>query len=57
MRHGRRLPRARNFEVSQIRYRNTEGRAYYQKKISEGMTGKSALRALNARSATRSTRG
>jgi transposase len=32
--------------VSQIRYRNTEGRAYYQKKISEGMTGKSALRAL-----------
>jgi transposase len=32
--------------VSQIRYRDTEGRAYYEKKIAEGMTGKSALRAL-----------
>jgi transposase len=32
--------------VSQIRYRGTEGRVYYEKKISEGMTGKSALRAL-----------
>jgi transposase len=32
--------------VSQIRYRGTEGRAYYDKKIAEGMTGKSALRAL-----------
>jgi len=32
--------------VSQIRYRSTEGRAYYEKKIAEGMTGKSALRAL-----------
>ena len=32
--------------VSQIRYRGTEGRTYYEKKISEGMTGKSALRAL-----------
>ena len=32
--------------VSQIRYRTTEGRAYYEKKIAEGMTGKSALRAL-----------
>jgi transposase len=32
--------------ISQIRYRSTEGRAYYDKKIAEGMTGKSALRAL-----------
>ena len=32
--------------VTQIRYRGTEGRAYYDKKIAEGMTGKSALRAL-----------
>jgi transposase len=32
--------------VSQIRYRDTEGRAYYEKKIAEGMTRKSALRAL-----------
>ena len=32
--------------VSQIRYRGTEGRVYYEKKISEGMTGKTALRAL-----------
>ena len=31
--------------VSQIRYRTTEARAYHQKKIAEGMTGKSALRA------------
>jgi transposase len=32
--------------VSQIRYRATEGRAYYDKKIAEGMSGKCALRAL-----------
>ena len=32
--------------VSQIRYRGTEGRVYYEKKIGEGMTGKCALRAL-----------
>jgi transposase len=32
--------------VSQIRYHGTQGRAYYQKKIAEGMTGKSALRSL-----------
>jgi transposase len=32
--------------VSQIRYRGTEGRTYYEKKIAEGMTGKGALRAL-----------
>jgi len=32
--------------VSQIRHPGTTGRAYYEKKIAEGMTGKSALRAL-----------
>src|SRR4051794_2263079 len=32
--------------VSQIRYRDTEGRRYYEKKLAEGMTGKGALRAL-----------
>jgi transposase len=32
--------------VTQIRYRNTEGRAYYDKKIAEGKTPKEALRAL-----------
>lgn len=32
--------------VTQIRYPGTEGRAYYDKKIAEGMTGKCALRAL-----------
>jgi transposase len=32
--------------VTQIRFRHTEGRAYYERKIAEDMTGKSALRAL-----------
>jgi transposase len=32
--------------VSQIRHRGSEGRAYYDKKIAEGMTGKCALRSL-----------
>jgi transposase len=32
--------------VTQIRYRHTEGRAYYDKKLAEGKTGKEALRAL-----------
>ena len=32
--------------ISQIRHHNSEGRAYYEKKIAEGMTGKTALRAL-----------
>jgi transposase len=32
--------------VTQIRYRYTEGRAYYDKKLAEGKTGKEALRAL-----------
>lgn len=32
--------------VSQIRYRHTEGRAYYERKIADGMSSKAALRAL-----------
>jgi transposase len=32
--------------VTQIRFRHTEGRAYYERKIAEGMNSKSALRAL-----------
>jgi transposase len=32
--------------VTQIRYQNTKGRAYYDKKIAEGKTSKEALRAL-----------
>jgi len=30
--------------VTEIRHRGTEGRAYYEKKIAEGMGGKAALR-------------
>ena len=32
--------------VTQIRYRHTKGRAYYDKKIADGKTPKEALRAL-----------
>jgi|HubBroStandDraft_3_1064219.scaffolds.fasta_scaffold26335_1 transposase len=32
--------------ITQIRYRHTKGRAYYDKKLAEGKTGKEALRAL-----------
>jgi transposase len=32
--------------VTQIRYRHTKGRAYYDKKLAEGKTSKEALRAL-----------
>jgi hypothetical protein len=32
--------------VTQIRYRHTKGRAYYDKKLAEGKTPKEALRAL-----------
>jgi transposase len=32
--------------VTQIRHRHTKGRAYYDKKLAEGKTGKEALRAL-----------
>jgi transposase len=32
--------------ITQIRYRNSQGRAYYDKKLGEGKTGKEALRCL-----------
>jgi hypothetical protein len=35
--------------VAQIRHRDSEGRAYYDRKIAQGMNGKSALRALKRR--------
>jgi hypothetical protein len=35
--------------VSQIRYRGTHGRTYYDRKVAEGMQHKSALRALKRR--------
>ena len=35
--------------VTQIRHRQSEGRAYYDRKLAEGKTGKEALRALKRR--------
>jgi hypothetical protein len=35
--------------VTQIRYRHTDGRAYYDRKIAEGRSGKEAIRALKRR--------
>jgi len=35
--------------VTQIRFPNTDGRAYYDRKIAEGKTGKEALRSLKRR--------
>ena len=35
--------------VTQIRHRHSPGRAYYDRKIAEGNTGKEALRALKRR--------
>ena len=35
--------------VTQIRFRHTEGRAYYDRKIAEGHSGKEAIRALKRR--------
>ena len=35
--------------VTQIRYKHSPGRAYYDKKITEGKTHKEALRALKRR--------
>jgi len=35
--------------VTQIRHRRSEGRAYYERKVAEGKTGKEALRALKRR--------
>jgi hypothetical protein len=35
--------------VTQIRYRHSDGRAYYDRKLAEGKTPKEALRALKRR--------
>jgi transposase len=35
--------------VTQVRHRHSEGRAYYDRKVAEGKTGKEALRALKRR--------
>ena len=35
--------------ISQVRYRHSEGRAYYDRKVAEGKTHKEALRALKRR--------
>jgi hypothetical protein len=35
--------------VTQIRYRGTEGRIYFDRKVAEGKTGREALRALKRR--------
>jgi transposase len=35
--------------VTQIRFRHTDGRAYYDRKIAQGHTGKEAIRALKRR--------
>ena len=35
--------------VTQVRHRHSQGRAYYDKKVAEGKTGKEALRALKRR--------
>lgn len=35
--------------ITQIRNRHSEGRAYYDRKIAEGKTGKEAIRALKRR--------
>jgi len=35
--------------VTQVRHRHSEGRAYYDKKVAQGRTGKEALRALKRR--------
>ncbi|HMK98356.1 MAG TPA: hypothetical protein VK425_12465, partial [Acidimicrobiales bacterium] len=35
--------------VTQVRFGHTEGRAYFDKKVAEGKTGKEALRALKRR--------
>jgi transposase len=47
MRGNRRLNHAIHMAaITQVRYRHSPGRAYYDKKIAEGKTGKEALRAL-----------
>jgi hypothetical protein len=42
--------------ISQARHHDSEGRAYYEKKIGEGMTGKTALRALKRKISDRAVR-
>lgn len=50
LRGNRRLNNAvRMIAVTQIRFAHSPGRAYYDRKISEGKTGKEALRALKRR--------
>jgi transposase len=50
LRGNRRLKHAIHMTaVTQIRYRHSKGRAYYDKKIAEGKTAKEALRALKRR--------
>jgi transposase len=47
MRGNRRLNHAIHMAaITQIRYKHSDGRTYYDKKIAEGKTGKEALRAL-----------
>jgi transposase len=47
MRGNRRLNHAIHMAaITQIRYKHSDGRAYYDKKIAAGKTGKEALRAL-----------
>jgi hypothetical protein len=41
--------------ITQIRYRHTKGRAYYDKKLAEGKTRKKCCARSNARSATPSS--
>ena len=49
-RGNRRLDRAIHMAaVTQIRFRHTEGRRYFDRKIAEGHTGKEAIRALKRR--------
>lgn len=36
-------------EITQIRYKHSDGRAFYDKKIAEGRTPKEALHALKCR--------
>jgi transposase len=50
LRGNRRLNRAIHMAaITQTRYQHSDGRAYYDKKIAEGKTGKEALRALKRR--------
>jgi transposase len=49
-RGNRRLNHAVHMDaVTQIRFRHTEGRAYFERKIAEGHSGKEAIRALKRR--------